>query len=214
MSQSKENIKRLLDESEQVLKDIENHGRTFQENLNNSDFSTTKNAINHNLVVDLNCIERFIKELSKNCLYQLNEWNDLLVGMDIQINEVSGLIQRVKSDAGSKLIDPMLETGNPPPPKQEKEIPQQSQVFNFPDYPFDINTRALDFVGHHVDDVKGKAQLPPLITVIEPEQQQPDFWSKRQDFFLPVFEVKQDKKEYETSFSDFYKFNPAPELQL
>lgn len=214
MSQSKANIERLLQDSEQVQKEIESHGKSFQESLNNANFSSTRDSIVNKLTGDLEHIENYIKELSKNCLYQLNEWNDLLVGMDIQINEVSGLIQRVKSDAGSRLIDPMLETGNPPPPNQEKEIPQQSQIFNFPDYPFDINTRALDFVGHHIDDVKRNAQLPPLITRIEPEQQQPDFWSKRQDFFLPVFEVKQDKEEYDTSFSDFYKFNPAPELQF
>lgn len=214
MSQSKEHIKTLLNESEQRQNEIKNHGKTFEESLQNADFATAKESIDRNLEEDLNSIKKYIIELSKSVLYQLNEWNDLLVGMDTQINEVSGLIQRVKSDAGSRLIDPMLETGNPPPQQQEKEIPQQSQVFTFPDYPFDINTRALDFVGHHADDVKGNAKLSPLITRIEPDQKEPNFWSKRQDFFLPVFEVKQSKEEYETSFSDFYKFNPAPEFQF
>ncbi|KAK8885054.1 hypothetical protein M9Y10_044182 [Tritrichomonas musculus] len=214
MSQTQDQINSLSIESEKIEKEIQNHGKVFQENANNFDFQSNNNNIINNLKEDLLLIERYIIKFSKNCLCQLNDWNNLLVGMDTQINEVSGLIQRVKSDAGSRLIDPMLETGAPPAPEQEEEIPQQSQYFTFPDYPFDINTRALDFVGHHVDDIKDKSNIEPLITQIKPGDEVPIFWSKRQDFFQPVFEAKQDKEEYDTSFSDFYKFNPAPEFQF
>lgn len=204
-------LNELLSHAPESRKLIDGHGETLKKMYESKTPFDSSNVQNE-LESDLQQIQEYIISLSKKCLHQLNEWNQSLMGMDTNINEVVGILQRVKADAGSKIIAPILcEGAESQNDISAEDIPTCTQ-FNFPDYPFEINTHILDEVGHHPNEVsEGKVDLGPLIIKIPPGEQPPRFWDFPQDYFSPPFEKSMPEEEYQTSFSSFFGFNPIPE---
>ncbi|OHT13709.1 hypothetical protein TRFO_43278 [Tritrichomonas foetus] len=206
-----DNLSKLIQEADQKRNAIDQHGRELRADLEAQkafNLETAKNTLSN----DLNQIQSFIIDLSKSCLNQLNDWNNSLVGMDAEINEVSGLIQRIKSDVGTKALGPLLVEGSAYVQQQPDLAGQQSLLYNFPDFPFDINTRALDNVGHQVEDVNaGSTALQPLVKKIESGKQPPMFWCTQQDYFSPEIGQNVAAEAYKTSFSSFFEFDPVPQ---
>ena len=205
----------LLSQAPKKQEQIASHGKAVQADLTaKKPFSQ---ASKNELQSDLKDIQDYIIDLSKNCLNKLNTWNNELVKMDSEISEVSGLLQRVKADAGSRVIAPILCESSHVDNEDNYEYAQKASTFNFPNYSFDINMRALDNVGHQVDEVENpelSEHTAPLLTKIKPGEAPPLFWCTTQDFFTPSMHlvISVGDEAYKTSFSDFYEFDPVPQV--
>ena len=146
--------------------------------------------------------EKDLKEKSKSLLLKMHEWKEGIGVMDCEIDEIIGMINRIKTESGEKLIGPILQAGSTPSPTISKEVVFNDAKFEMPQYPNDINFFVLESVGHHINDVTGNAKgLPPLITAIPPGQTAPKFWSSPNDFVFPEFSyaLNADEKCFETS---------------
>ncbi|KAH0790378.1 hypothetical protein GPJ56_005674 [Histomonas meleagridis] len=209
-------LSQLLSNAGEVFKTINKHGDAVKSQLDAKQPFNTQ-GVKTELEADLHQIQDYVMNFSKRCLTQLIDWNNMLVGMDAEINEVEGLIQSVKSDAGSRIVSPILCEGGQATPDDDYEFTQTAPFFNFPEYKFDINMLALDNVGHQVEEVENpelSEYKAPLLTKIPPGEAPPLFWSTTQDFFTPAMDLQMTvgDEAFQTSFSDFYKFDAVPQI--
>ena len=170
-------------------------------------------AVKNALQDKLQKFENSIIEQSKKYVEQLTTWSDNVTTMGADIDEISGSFEKIKNDAGMKLISNSLIAGKPPTEMKANENILNDQQIQIPDFPVDINIAVLDSVGHQKDDVSTEGKtLDALITVIPPGQPMPEFWSRYQDFFAPEVSTQlyAEDDDFETSFSIYYNFNPIP----
>ncbi|OHT02449.1 hypothetical protein TRFO_30453 [Tritrichomonas foetus] len=203
----------LLKEADTARLPIEQHAEVLENELKQRSMFRQSDVKNE-LDSDLKQIQDYIINLSRRCLTKLNEWNNMLMGMDTEINEFSGLIQRVKADQGIKIMSPLLcEGGEPFSPEIEDNQYSTSQ-FNFPNYQFEINMTALDKVGHAAiqEQTNPEAINTPLISKIPAGAPKTTFWSAQPDFFIPSGKAlkRAEDSAFKTSFSNFYGFSPYP----
>lgn len=174
--------------------------------------------VNHEIVKNLQDLQNFIVNESEKCLIHLTEWNQGLCKMDNDISEVSGLLERVKADAGSRLLAEVICQGGASQSQNVTFNYQTGLSLRYPNYPFVLNTSLLQQVGREAADVKegiDVKSLPSLIKKIPPGQAEPIFWSKTPDFFYPELQSipTATKEQLTTSFSEFYKFDPMSALR-
>lgn len=208
-------LSELLAQAPAKQRNIEQHLESVRKDLEErKPFSKESQG---ELQSDLTEIQNYIIDLSKNCLSKLSSWNNELVKMDSEISEVAGLVQRVKADAGSRVVAPILCKGGHVDSDAGIYYTQKASTFNFPSFAFDINMRALDCVGHQVEEVENpelSEYKAPLLTKIKPGEAPPLFWCSTQDFFTPSMHllVSVGDEAFRTSFSDFYGFDPVPQI--
>jgi hypothetical protein len=200
----------LLRNSEQIAKAMEHEGFSLQTQLTQK---VTFNAFEtrQRLEQNLALMEDFIVKLSQSTLLHLNQWSRDLAQGECDLDEIEGLLRRVKADAGAALVGSTLAT--PAPPNEDFPDDESIQVppIRFPDYPYNMNMFTLDNVGHQVDDIARAQNLPPLIPAVRPGQPIAKFWSVTNDFFCPST-VPSDPRLWETSFSQFLRFDPVPPI--
>ena len=201
----------LLKDSEKVREPIMDRIKNLQEDMNKRVPFNTED-IKNDLSNELTQFQEYVINLSQRCLSKLNEWNDTLIGMDTEINEYSGVIQRTKSEMGTRLITPILCEGRSPIQQPLDDVLYSEQQFAFPTYSFNINLQVLNKVGHQAIESNTDPEVAnqPLITKTNVNDSQPLFWSLQTDLFTPTPEVASslDQNVYKTSFSEFYGFNP------
>ena len=206
----------LLNRSDESRDPISRHQQNLVEEYSHrSQFRYTE--VSNELQSDLNNIRDYIVNLSQRCLTKLNEWNTLLLGMDTEINEFAGIFQRVKSDKGTRAVQPMMCKGGAPilPPITHREY--NPSKFSFPDYAFNINMHVLDKVGQTPFGQGADPDCPnaPLIQRIPPGTPKASFWTEPSDFFCPITDTNNiDPMTLRTSFSSFYGFNPSSNSSL
>ena len=205
----------LLGKSPGLNQTIEGHCNSLKQ-LFDSKQSFSSEMSYDSLTSDLKSITDYVMSLAKLSMLQLNTWSEALGKMDADIDEVAGLMQRVKTGAGSDLVAPILCGGGNTTDDDYVEVCQwPAPLLSFPQEPFDINMQALDNVGHSLEEIeRGTQNLPPLVKKIEPGNSTPNFWSNIHDFFLPAIAVMASMPDsrYTTSFSDFYGFDPVPAI--
>ena len=201
---------------DQTKNSIDQHLASLEKDF--QDFLKTKKAFNSSIVTneiqsDLERLQSYIMRLSENCLTQLNEWNNGLSRMDNEINEVSGTIQKVKSDVGSRLLNEYIKTPNAPVDIDDFSINSQKISIDFtknvdipnPQFPFCINSTVTENLGLHIG--KPETMNRPLLVVIPKGQASPEFWSESSDFFSPL--NQKPDQAVATSFSRFYNFSSS-----
>lgn len=188
-------------------------GAVMQMFETNQPFAT--DTVGSNLQADLTEIQNYILNLSKSCLMQLVDFSESLSQMDTEISEVSGMMEGVKKKVGSQLVESLHVGHDDSSAYGDKETIIPVAHIPFPTDPFDINMQALDSVGHSVDEVsRDGSVLTHLLTKIPPGSAMPSFWSAQRDFFAPAVSVMTTASEesYVTSFSEFYGFDPVPDV--
>jgi hypothetical protein len=201
----------LLRNSEQIAKAIDHQASSLETQF------TQKAPFNgaeakQRLEENLSLMEQFIVQLSQSTLLHLNEWNHDLAQGQCDLDEIEGLLRRVRADAGAVLVGGGL--AGPRPHGEEFPTDESVQLppVKFPEYPYNMNMFTLDNVGHQVDDIaRGIQALPPLIPASRPGQPAARFWTLTNDFFCPST-VPSDPKRWETSFSQFLRFDPVPPI--
>ena len=208
-------MKSIFPQSEdQTQHSIDQHLASVEKDF--QDFLKTKKAFNSTAVKneiqsDLERLQSYIMRLSENCLTQLNEWNNGLYRIDNEINEVSGTIQKVKSDVGSRLLNEYLKAPNAPitfddySVNSEKISMESSERGNlpFPQSQFSSNSTVTENIGLHLD--KPDTLNRPLLVVLPKGQPSPQFWTESSDFFSPL--NSKPGQSIDTSFSRFYNFS-------
>lgn len=201
----------LLKDSEKVREPILERVKRLQEDMGKKVPFNTED-IKNDLSNELTQFQEYVINLSQRCLTKLNEWNNTLIGMDTEINEYSGVIQRTKAEMGSRAISPMLCEGRAPIQQPLDDILYSEQQFAFPSYAFNINLQVLDKVGHQAipSNTNPEVANQPLIMKTKAEDLQPVFWGLQTDLFTPTPEAASslDQTAYQTSFSNFYGYNP------
>jgi hypothetical protein len=196
----------LLRNADQIAKAIDHQTSSLETQFTQKapfNSAEAKQRLEENLAL----MEQFIVQLSQSTLLHLNEWNADLAQCECDLDEIEGLLRRVKADAGAAVISGLPQTRLP-----NEDFPSDESIpvppIRFPEYPFNMNMFTLDNVGHQVDDLARCAQ-DPLIPAIPPGQPVANFWSVMNDFFCPS-RVPSDAKLWATSFSQFLKFDPVP----
>jgi hypothetical protein len=154
-----------------------------------------------------------VLRLAQSTLREVDAWSTGFVAIDAELNGIEALFQRVKSETGGSLVGAAFRPGAPREP-EEAALPYPAvEPLKFPDGPFEMNTAALEGVGHRVADIEaGRPERAPLIAKLPPGAPPPDFWSKSADFFAPAMAVMLTTPDaaYATTFSEFYRFSPVP----
>lgn len=152
---------------------------------------------------DLNQIKSSIQTLSKVCLNRMVSSNEQLLKMEVELQHVDGLLKAVKANAGRELITPPSASTSLKK-LDDQFLPKSTKLsVNFPSYRFRMNINALSCVGRHMSDINNNQ---PLIIKMDANNPPPQFWSRTNDFFIPIQKGSLNTI-FKTSFSDFYGFN-------
>lgn len=181
MTDSRDAFQRLLNESQKRQAEIKRHCEQFTHYLSeNVDFSSRADDCRNRLNRDLEIVENYIIELSASCLRRIDDFNNSIQGIDIELNKVSGTLQRIKWNASAKAMNPLLANGNSSPLKETFDEATINPQISVPSYPFDLNLDALKNIGSEIQSETSDS----LIRVVPEESEIPQYWTNSNDFFV------------------------------
>lgn len=151
---------------------------------------------------DLQMLQDYIINLSACYLMQMDKWNTDLLEIDNEINEQAGLIRRVKSDNGAKVLKEYDINKNQVSNESNPLSVSPETIIENPAQPFQINFTAVLNIGQHPNVAESISK--PLIVKIPKDSPAPTFWNNPNDFF-----ISQSSEGSQTSFSEFYHYDPV-----
>ena len=186
---------------------IQKEGDSLESSLREEAIFQDVNTKNQ-LGMALSQVEGSMLLLAKICLSKMRYSSNQIGRLEMDLDHVEGSLNATRANAGRQTVP------SPPPAPSIKKIDDQflpvSRKANvdFMGSAVEMNMHTLDQVGRRMEDET--QEVKTLIYKVDPGNPKPEFWSRTNDYFIPL--GNRYTEMFSTSFSEFYGFEAVPDL--